>query len=194
MKKHRKICRYLDIPAQHADDKILKLMNRGHEAKEIYDIINFFRNEIPEISIRTTLITGFPGEGKKEFEKLKEFVIETKIDRLGVFNYSHEDKTPAWDKLRDTVPAKTKIQRSDELMKIQEQISFDKNYGKIGSTLRVIIDSKEGAFFIARSEFDSPEVDNEVLIPVENNDLKIGNFYDVKVFDALEFDLYARPV
>ena len=191
MKKHRKICRYLDIPVQHISNRILKSMNRGHGAEEIYEIIEKFRTELPDVAVRTTIITGFPGEKEIDFQELKAFVSEMKFDRLGVFTYSHEEDTPAFS-LKDDVPEKVKIQRMDELMSLQEKISAEKNQERIGNTLPVLIDSKEGEFYIGRTEYDSPEVDNEVLIAAEDKNLSIGEFYQVEISDATEFDLYGK--
>ncbi len=191
MKHYPKICRYLDIPVQHASDNILKKMRRGHTRKDIEDIIQKFRREIPEISVRTTVITGFPGESPEDFRELSQFVREMNFDRLGVFSYSHEEGTPAFS-FEDDVPQEEKLRRMEEIMRIQEGISLRKNIGKIGAKFKVLIDGREGEFYIGRSEFDSPEIDNEVLIPVEGRKLHIGEFYVVKIFDAIEYDLYGR--
>ncbi len=190
MKSHPTLCRYLDIPIQHVNDNILKSMRRGHGKKEIEDIIRAFRTEIPEIVLRTTVITGFPGETQKEFEELKAFVEETRFDRLGVFTYSHEENTPAALTFSDTVTERTKRKRMEELMTLQEKISYEKNQEKIGKIMKVIIDGKDAAYFTGRTEGDSPEVDNEVLISTENADLHPGHFYDIRIESAGEFDLY----
>lgn len=191
MKRYPQICRYLDIPVQHASDPVLKRMRRGHNREDIEKIIGLFRKEIPEISVRTTVITGFPGETEEDFETLKEFVKNTRFDRLGVFSYSHEEGTPAFS-LEEDVPPEVKESRLEEIMKIQEEISLQANLNKVGSKLKVLIDRQEGEFYVGRSEFDSPEVDNEVLIPAESSDLKIGEFYEVKIYDAIEYDVYGR--
>ncbi len=192
MKKHRKICRYLDMPVQHADNKILKSMNRGHEISLVNNIIELFRAEIPDICIRTTLITGFPGEGKKEFTSLKEYVRNMKFDKLGAFAYSHEEGTIAGRNINDSVSPATKKKRLEEIMEIQEEIALEKNQKMIGQTMKVIVDKREGDFYIARTEFDSPEVDNEVLIPAGNTSLIPGSYYEVKIVDASGHDLIAK--
>ena len=192
MKENRKICRYLDIPVQHINDGILKAMNRGHGRQEIDKIIQLFRKEIPDIVIRTTLITGFPGEGPEEFRELKQFISDVKFDRMGVFTYSHEENTPAAESLEDTISSRTKKRRMEELMAIQEAISLEKNQSRKGRIFRVLIDRLEGDFYTARTEGDSPEVDNEVLIPAEGNQLETGRFYNVVIDDAGEFDLFGR--
>jgi len=195
MKEYPQLCRYLDIPVQHASEKVLKSMNRGHTREDVEHIISVFRKEIPDISIRTTLITGFPGEGENEFSELLDFVEKTRFDRLGAFTYSHEEGTPAYKKLIDNVPGQIKEQRKEKIMEVQEAISLDKNLSKLGQRLKVIIDRREDSFFIGRTQYDSPEVDNEVLIPVEESpNLETGQFYIVEIFDALEFDLYGKPV
>ncbi|MGC9344716.1 MAG: MiaB/RimO family radical SAM methylthiotransferase, partial [Bacteroidales bacterium] len=193
MKENPRICRYLDIPIQHASNSVLKRMKRGHSRKDIDEIITKFRSELPDISLRTTLIAGFPGETPEDFEELKNFITEIQFDRLGVFPYSHEEGTPAFT-LNDDIPEKTKEKRVEELMGIQEKISLEKNLSKVGQNMKVIIDRKEGEFYIGRTEYDSPEVDNEVLIPSENIELKPGNFYMVNIFDAIEYDLYGKII
>jgi len=194
MKSHPKICRYLDIPVQHVNDGILKSMRRGHGRKEIEDIIHTFRREIPSIVVRTTVITGFPGEGKDEYAELKAFIEDIKFDRMGVFTYSHEENTPAARLLKDNIPEKTKQHRMEELMSVQEKISLEKNTGKIGKIFNVLIDSREGDYFIGRTEGDSPEVDNEVLIRAEDGNLSAGQFCNVIIEEAGEFDLFGRLV
>jgi ribosomal protein S12 methylthiotransferase len=193
MKKYPKICRYLDIPVQHASDKILKQMKRGHTRKDIEDIITKFRQAIPDVSVRTTVITGFPGETEKDFEILKEFVQKIRFDRLGAFAYSHEEGTTAYA-LKDNVPDDVKNSRMEELLNLQQTISLEINQSKIGKIMKVLVDRREGEFYIGRTEFDSPEVDNEVLIPAEKKILKRGNFYEVEIFDAIEYDLYGRLI
>ena len=191
MKKHRKICRYLDIPVQHISDKILKSMNRNHGSAEVYEIIDKFRAALPDVVVRTTLISGFPGETEDDFIALKSFIQEIKFDRLGVFTYSHEEDTPAY-KLEDNISFEVKTQRMEELLSIQESISLDNNQKRVGNNYKVIIDELEGEFYVGRTEFDSPEVDNEVLISAKTIKLRIGEFYDIEIFDATEFDLYGR--
>ena len=193
MKKHAKICRYLDIPVQHANDSILRSMNRGHTKQDVIEIVEKFRKEIPDISIRSTVITGFPGEGKNEFAELLSFVQQIKFDRLGAFTYSHEEGTPAYNHFRDSVSEKIKQRRMEELLSVQEEISLMKNHSMIGTIQKVIVDRQEGEFYIGRTQYDSPEVDNEVLIPIDRTGpLSIGEFYQLEIFDALEFDLYGK--
>ncbi len=191
MKKHRKICRYLDIPVQHISDRILKSMGRNHGSSEVYEIINKFKTALPDVIIRTTLISGFPGETPEDFNALKDFIQDVKFDRLGVFTYSHEEDTPAY-KLEDNISYEVKTERMEELLSIQESISLENNQKRVGNTYKVIIDALEGEFYIGRTEFDSPEVDNEVLIAATDNKLKIGEFYEVEIYDATEFDLFGR--
>jgi len=194
MKNSDKICNYLDIPIQHISDKILHDMNRGHGRKEVVDVIDGFRREIPEVALRTTLITGFPGETDADFQELYDYVEKTRFDRLGVFTYSEEEDTPAALKLKDDVPEDVKEDRKNRIMSLQESISLEKNIEKIGREYKVLIDSIEGEFYVGRTEHDSPEIDNEVLINRNSADLKPGDFCRVKVFDAQEFDLYAEVI
>ncbi len=183
------ICKYIDIPFQHISTNVLKSMKRGIDKQQTYELIQKFREEIPAIALRSTLIVGYPNETEKEFEELKEFVRQVRFDRLGVFQYSPEEGTPAFT-LGDPVPDETKQFRADELMNIQQQISWEINQAKIGKTFKTIIDRKENEFWIGRTEFDSPEIDNEVLIPSHQNDLKIGSFYHTEIQQAEEYDLY----
>ena len=193
MQANPQICRYLDIPVQHASNEVLKAMKRGHTREDIEEIISAFRDKIPGISVRSTIITGFPGETQEDFEILKEFVKDIRFDRLGVFTYSHEEGTPAF-KQEDNIPWDIKISRLEEIMSIQQKISLEKNMEKVGKVLQVLIDGKEGEFYLGRTEADSPEVDNEVLIPADKKELLTGEFYQVRIFDATEFDLYADPL
>jgi ribosomal protein S12 methylthiotransferase len=192
MKKNTKICKYLDLPIQHINNKILNSMNRGHSRKDIEDLIKHFRHEIPDITIRTTLITGFPGETEQDFIELKDYVQATRFDRLGVFTYSEEEGTPAADKLKDDVPQKVKEARKEEILSLQQGISLQLNLDKIGKIFKVIIDRKEGEFYAGRTEYDSPEIDNEVLIPMDSAELIPGQFCEVLITDALEFDLFGE--
>ncbi|MBN2664477.1 MAG: 30S ribosomal protein S12 methylthiotransferase RimO [Bacteroidales bacterium] len=187
-----KICNYIDIPFQHISNSILKSMNRGHDADKIKQNIELFRKIVPDVALRTTMIVGYPGETEKDFQDLLDFVQFTKFDRLGAFTYSEEEGTPA-AKLEDNVPDVVKQERLDELMLLQSEISLEKNKQKIGKTLKVIIDKQDDDVFIGRTEYDSPEVDNEVIIPADQN-LKIGDFYNVNITNAQEFDLYAQIV
>ena len=187
--KHDKICNYLDIPLQHANDDILKSMKRFASKKEAIDIINYARKIIPDISIRTTFIIGYPGETEEKYEELLDFIKEMRFERVGVFEYSHEEDTTAFA-LDDTISDEEKQYRAARLMEIQSEISYDKNVSKIGKILKVIIDKKEGDYYIGRTQYDSPEVDNEVLIKADEA-LTIGSFYDVVITEAEEYDLYA---
>ena len=186
-----KICNYIDIPLQHISNKILKSMKRGASMEKINDLIQMFRNKVPEIAIRTTLIVGYPGETNEDYELLKEWVKNTKFDRLGCFTYSHEENTGAY-KLIDDVPQKIKNDRLNEIMEIQSQISWELNQKKIGKKFKVLIDRKRGNYYVGRTQYDSPDVDNEVLIQAETNFLRVGEFVDVKIIEASDFDLYAE--
>jgi len=190
MKKERKVCRYLDIPFQHISDRVLGSMKRGYGRAEVEDLINSARQKIAGIAIRTSIITGFPGETDKEYDELYNFINEMKLDRLGVFCYSHEEGTIAGSRYSDDIPGKVKTRRMDKLLKLQQSISLNNNLKKIGETLPVLIDGEEGQFYRGRTEHDSPEVDQEVLIPKSDGILKIGEFYDTRITDALEFDLF----
>jgi ribosomal protein S12 methylthiotransferase len=194
MKNSNKFCKYLDIPIQHISDRILTNMNRGHGRKEIEEVIDRFRKEIPDVAIRTTLITGFPGETEKDFQELYNYVEKTRFDRLGVFTYSEEEGTPAAFNQTDNVPKGVKEERLNRLMTLQESISLEKNLSKIGKEFKVLIDNTEGEFYVGRTEHDSPEIDNEVLINRSSVELKQGDFYQVKIYDAQEFDLYAEVI
>jgi ribosomal protein S12 methylthiotransferase len=193
MKENTKICKYIDLPIQHISGKMLGLMNRSHNKAETIELLNYIREELPEAAIRTTLITGHPGETEKEYNELKKFISEFRFDRLGVFAYSHEEGTYAYDNYEDEVPEEVKESRVAELMAIQQSVSEELNMEKTGKVLKVIIDRKEGEFFVGRTEYDSPEVDNEVLISKEYN-LEPGNFYDIVITRATEFDLFGELV
>ena len=186
-----KICNYIDIPLQHISNKILKSMKRGASMEKINDLIQMFRDKVPEIAIRTTLIVGYPGETNEDYELLKEWVKNTKFDRLGCFTYSHEENTSAY-KLTDDVPQKIKNDRLNEIMEIQSQISWELNQKKIGKKFKVLIDRKRGNYYVGRTQYDSPDVDNEVLIQADTNFLRVGEFVDVKIIEASDFDLYAE--
>ncbi len=193
MKEKPNIAKYLDIPFQHISDSVLKKMKRRHNKKQTLDLIKKLRQEIPEITIRTTLLVGFPGETEKDFNELKKFVKETRFDRLGVFTYSEEENTFGGDNYEDDVPQEIKQARADEIMKIQQQISYEINQNKIGKTFKVIIDKETDEYYTGRTEFDSPEVDNEVLIK-KDRQLKTGNIYSVKIISAEEFDLFGEII
>ena len=192
MKTEPKICNYLDIPLQHISDSILASMKRGTTQAKTTKLLREFREAIPEMAIRTTLIVGYPGETEKDFQKLKDFVKEMRFDRLGCFTYSHEENTTAYA-LEDDVPEEVKLARANEIMEIQSQISWELNQEKVGKTFRCLIDRKEGNYFVGRTEYDSPDVDNEVLIDAKKHYVKIGDFTDVKIIDATDYDLYGEP-
>ena len=193
MKREPKICNYIDIPLQHISDDILKSMKRGTTKEKTTKLLQEFRERVPGMTIRTTLIVGYPGETQKDFEILRDWVQEMKFERLGCFTYSHEENTGAFA-LEDDVPQEVKQARAAEIMDLQSQISWDLNQEKIGQTFKCVIDRKEGQYFIGRTEFDSPDVDNEVLVDASKFYLKTGDFVNLKVTDATEFDLYAEPV
>lgn len=193
MNREPKICNYIDIPLQHISDSILKSMKRGTTYEKTTKLLRDFRTIVPNIAIRTTLIVGYPGETEEDFELLKNWVQEMRFERLGCFTYSHEENTTAFE-LEDTIPQEIKQQRANEIMEIQAQISWELNQEKIGKTYKCIIDRKEGNYFVGRTEFDSPDVDNEVLIDASKYYLKTGDFVNLKIIDATEFDLYAEPL
>jgi len=192
MKSEPKVCNYLDIPLQHISDDILKSMRRGTTKEKTTKLLQEFRKHVPGITIRTSLIVGYPGETLEHFEELKAWVKETRFDRLGCFTYSHEENTHA-HQLVDDVPEEEKQRRSSEIMELQSQISWELNQEKLGETLRCIIDRKEGNFFVGRSEMDSPDVDNEVLVDATKYYLKQGEYVDLTIVEAADFDLYAVP-
>lgn len=193
MNRESKICNYLDIPLQHISDNILKSMRRGTTKEKTTKLIQEFRKIVPNMTIRTTLIVGYPGETENDFQTLKDWVREMRFERLGCFTYSHEENTHAYN-LEDDVPEDVKQQRANEIMELQSQISWELNQEKIGKTFKVVIDRKEGAYFVGRTEFDSPDVDNEVLIDATKVYLKTGEFTTVKITEAADFDLYAEVV
>jgi ribosomal protein S12 methylthiotransferase len=188
-----RICRYIDIPIQHISDNMLNLMKRSHNRKETVAILNKLRKGIPGAAIRTTLIAGHPGETEKDFLELKDFISEFRFERLGVFAYSHEEDTYSYKEYKDEIPEDVKESRVAELMSVQQNISAELNESSVGKVFNVIIDRKEGKFFVGRTEFDSPEVDQEVLISDMHN-LKPGNFYNILITQSTEFDLYGEPV
>tara|TARA_A100001011_G_scaffold395708_1_gene491524 strand:+ start:2263 stop:3612 length:1350 start_codon:yes stop_codon:yes gene_type:complete len=193
MKKESKICNYLDIPLQHISDPILKSMRRGTTQKKTTDLIQNIRQILPEIALRTTLIVGYPGETEVDFQTLKQWVKAMRFERLGCFTYSHEENTHAYG-LEDNVPQEIKQERANEIMKIQSEISWELNQRKVGKTYRCVIDRKQGNHFVGRTEIDSPDVDNEVLIDASANYLKLGDFSTVKITEATDFDLHGFPV
>lgn len=193
MNERSNICNYLDMPLQHITDNMLKSMRRGTTKQKTIDLVNQIRDKVPNIAMRTTLICGYPGETERDFEEMKEWVEETKFDRLGCFTYSHEEKTHAHD-LIDDVPQEVKEQRVEDIMEIQQAISFDLNQEKTGNTYKVLVDKKEGDYFIGRTEFDSPEVDNEVLLHAAENYATVGTFVNARIDRAEDFDLYGTIV
>ena len=188
-----KVCSYIDIPLQHISDHLLKSMRRGTTQEKTTALLQRFRKAVPEIAIRTSLILGYPGETAADFELLKSWVKEMRFERLGCFTYSHEENTHAFQ-LEDDVPEEEKQRRSAEIMEVQSQISWELNQEKIGNTYRCIIDRKEGNYFVGRTEMDSPDVDNEVLVDATKYYLKQGEFVTVKITEAADFDLYAEPI
>lgn len=192
MRENENVCKYMDIALQHISDNMLTRMRRHVTKEETYKLIEEFRNEVPGVHLRTTLMVGYPGETEEDFEQLKEFVRIAKFDRMGAFAYSEEEGTYSAENYEDDVPEEVKQKRLDELMALQQEISAELSHKKIGQTLKVIIDRKEGDYYIGRTEFDSPEVDPEVLIKYDGRKLKEGNFYNVTIEDADDFDLYGR--
>ncbi len=193
MREEPKICNYIDIPLQHIADPILKSMRRGTTKAKTTKLLQDFRAAVPEMAIRTTLIVGYPGETQEDFETLREWVREMRFERLGCFTYSHEENTHAYS-LEDDVPEEVKMERVNEIMDIQSQISWELNQQKIGKTFKCVIDRKEGEHFIGRTEFDSPDVDNEVLIDASKYYLKTGEYVNVEIYDAADFDLFGVPL
>jgi len=191
MANNPKVCKYIDIPLQHISDDVLRSMRRGITKRRTVKTLNELREKIPGVTIRTTFIVGYPNETKKDFEELCNFVKEFKFDRIGVFTYSVEENTPSY-LLGDPIPEKEKIRRKNKLMKIQQDISHNRNRSLIGKEFRIVVDGREGDYYIARSYRDAPEVDGEVLIPAKNKLLKVGKFYNATIFDCNEYDLYAN--
>ena len=185
------ICNYLDIPVQHISDNVLKIMRRGITRRKTYELLNTIKAQVPGISLRTTILVGHPGETEADFEELKQFILDFEFDRLGVFTYSHEENTHAYT-LEDSIPAEVKQKRAEELMALQEQISHKKNQAKIGQTFKVLFDRKEGEYFVGRTESDSPEVDNEVLVKAQDNFVRIGDFANIVIDSAESFDLFGH--
>lgn len=187
-----KVCNYIDIPLQHSSTKLLKSMRRGTTKEKTNKLLHKFREVVPGMTIRTTLIVGYPGETEEDFEEMKAWVKEMRFERLGCFTYSHEENTHAYN-LEDDVPEDVKMQRANEIMEIQSQISWELNQEKIGQTFKCIFDRKEGNYFVGRSEFDSPDVDNEVRVDARDHYLKVGDFAMIKIIEAEDFDLYGEP-
>jgi len=193
MNERENICNYLDMPLQHISDNMLKSMRRGTTKQKTIDLVNAIRDKVPNIAMRTTLITGYPGETQQDFEEMQQWVEETRFDRLGCFTYSHEENTHAYS-LVDDVPEEVKQERADVIMELQQGISYEKNQEKVGETYKVLIDKKDGGYFVGRTEFDSPEVDNEVLIDAKKHYATVGSFVNVKIDSAEDFDLYGQIV
>ena len=194
MRENDNVCKYMDIALQHISDNMLSKMRRHVSKAETYDLIEKFRKEVPGIHLRTTLMVGFPGETEEDFEELKEFVQKARFDRMGAFAYSEEEGTYAAETYEDSIPFETKQARLDELMAIQQGISAELSAEKIGQEFRVIIDRKEGEYYVGRTQFDSPEVDPEVLIKSDGKRLFTGHFYNVLITDADDFDLYGKII
>lgn len=194
MNKKANVCNYLDMPLQHISDNMLKSMKRGTTKQKTIDLVNQIRDKVPGVAIRTTLIAGYPGETEKDHEEMLRWVEDTKFDRLGIFTYSHEENTSAF-LLKDDVSEKTKRKRADAVMAVQQEISYSLNQQKVGNTYKVLFDRKENDFFIGRTEFDSPDVDNEVLVKVTKDTyVRIGDFANVKINDATDFDLHGNLI
>ncbi|WP_291403682.1 30S ribosomal protein S12 methylthiotransferase RimO [Daejeonella sp.] len=193
MNERSNICNYLDMPLQHISDNMLSSMRRGITRQKTIDLVNSIRDKVPNIALRTTLICGYPGETEKDFQEMKEWVSESRFDRLGCFTYSHEEKTHA-HLLNDDVPEEVKQERVEEIMNVQQEISFDINQDKVGKTFKVLLDKKEDNYLVGRTEFDSPEVDNEVLIDARISYASPGTFVNVKIDRAEDFDLYGQIV
>ena len=193
MNERNNICKYLDMPLQHITDNMLKSMRRGTTKQKTIDLVNEIRAKVPGIAMRTTLIAGYPGETKKDHEEMLEWIEQTRFERLGIFAYSHEENTHAY-LLKDDVSAKTKQARTEAVMALQQGISLELNQHKIGQTYKVLFDKKEGDYFIGRTEFDSPEVDNEVLVKADKDFVRVGDFANVKITSAEDYDLYGEVV
>ncbi len=191
MNERKNICNYLDMPLQHITDNMLKSMRRGTTKQKTIDLVNEIRDKVPGIAIRTTLIAGYPSETEKDHQEMLEWIEQTRFERLGIFAYSHEENTHAYS-LKDNVSAKTKQARTESVMALQQGISLDINQKKVGKIFKVLFDKKEGDYFIGRTEFDSPEVDNEVLVKADTNYVRVGDFADVKITSAEDYDLYGE--
>lgn len=189
MNERSNICKYLDMPLQHITDNMLKSMRRGTTKQKTIDLVNAMRDKVPGIAIRTTLIAGYPGETEKDHQEMLEWIEQSRFERLGIFAYSHEENTHAYA-LKDNVSAKVKQARTEAVMALQQGISLDINQQKIGKTFKVLFDKKEGDYFVGRTEFDSPEVDNEVLVKADENFVRVGDFANVKITSAEDYDLY----
>lgn len=194
MAREPKICKYLDIPFQHISDNMLSAMKRRHTKAEALELVERLRRLIPDIALRTTLLVGYPGETLQDIAELEEFVREVRFDRLGVFPYSEEEGTYSATQLKDDVDEQEKERRAARIMQIQEQISLENNLARVGRVMRVVVDSRQGDYYVARSEYDSPEVDQEILIPCELRQLRRGHFYDVRITGAEDYDLFGEVI
>ena len=194
MAREPKICKYLDIPFQHISDNMLSAMKRRHTKAEALELVERLRRLIPDIALRTTLLVGYPGETLQDITELEEFVREVRFDRLGVFPYSEEEGTYSATQLKDDVDEQEKERRAARIMQIQEQISLENNLARVGRVMRVVVDSRQGDYYVARSEYDSPEVDQEILIPCELRQLRRGRFYDVRITGAEDYDLFGEVI
>ena len=193
MRERPNICKYLDIPLQHGSTRMLQLMRRGITREKTEELLHTIRAKVPGIAVRTTMIAGHPGETEEDFAEMMGFIERSRFERLGIFQYSHEENTHSYS-MTDDVPEEVKQERADAVMELQQGISLEINRTRVGQTLKVIIDRKEGQHYVGRTEFDSPEVDNEVLIPAADQYLRVGDFADVKITGASEFDLTGVPV
>ena len=193
MQERKEVCNYLDIPLQHANNEVLERMRRQITREDTVELIEYARKKVPGIAIRTTFLVGYPGETEEEFQDLCDFVEEMEFERVGVFMYSHEEDTIAHG-VEDDIPAEIKQERANRIMEIQQEISLQKNEDKVGLTLKVLFDRKEGGFFVGRTEFDSPEVDNEVLVDAKTNYVRIGDYAQVEITSAEDYDLYGTVV
>ena len=193
MLERKNICNYLDMPLQHISDNMLKSMRRGTTRQKTIELVNTIRDRVPGIALRTTMIAGYPGETEEDHQQLLTFVEQARFDRLGIFTYSHEENTHAFN-LNDDVAHEVKEERASAVMSVQQEISNDINHKKIGKEFKVLFDRKEGEYFIGRTEFDSPEVDNEVLVDAKEHYMRIGDFADVKIISAEDYDLFAVPI
>ncbi|MFT5917279.1 MAG: ribosomal protein S12 methylthiotransferase, partial [Bacteroidia bacterium] len=193
MAERPNICNYLDIPLQHGSSKMLKLMRRGTTRQKTEELIHKMRERVPNIAIRTTLIAGHPGETEEDFAEMADFVKRMRFERLGIFTYSHEENTHSYS-YEDDVPEEVKEERAEAIMAIQQEISVELNAEKVGKTFKVLFDRKEGEYFVGRTEYDSPEVDNEVLVNAKDTFVRLGDFAQVKITDSTDFDLYGEIV
>jgi ribosomal protein S12 methylthiotransferase len=192
MRERENVCNYLDIALQHISDNMLKKMRRGISKAQTYELLERIREEVPGIHLRTTMMLGHAGETEQDVEEMKEFIRKIRFERLGAFAFSNEEGTFSYNNYEDNIPQEVKDQRVAEIMEIQQEISFDLNQQKIGKDFKVIIDRLDGDYYIGRTEFDSPEVDSEVLIPASTKNIKIGEFYQTTITDATDFDLYGK--